>query len=157
MTRLPLLFVLLAGPALAASPAEGPLSLSSHVMAQVRQTAADGTHRITLAPAAHAAPGDAVVVQLAYRNTGPAPLADLVLANPLPAGLRYRGPVAGTPEPEVSADGRRFAPLAALTVALPAGGSRAATADDVTHVRWRLSRPLAPGASGTLGFNAGIR
>jgi len=118
--------------------------------------AADGTVRIVEQPARGAAPGDPVRVVLGYRNTGAVALAGVVLANPVPAGLAYRGPLAGMPEPEVSADGRRFARLAQLSVVAPEG-ARPATAGDVTQVRWRLDRPLAPGAGGSVGFRATVR
>jgi len=143
--------------AVAAAPPARPLDLSTRVLAEVRERAADGTTRIALAAPTRVVPGDRVTVMLDYRNTGTAPIADLVLANPLPAGMAYRGPAATGPAPEVSVDGRRYAPLAQLTLALPGGGSRAAAAADVTHVRWRLARPLAPGTGGTLAFTATIR
>jgi len=135
----------------------GPLDLSTRVLAEVHERAADGSTRVVLATPVRVVPGDRMTVMLDYRNTGTAPIADLVLANPLPAGLAYRGPVANSPAPEVSVDGRRFAPLDALTLALPGGGTRAATAGDVSHVRWRLARPVAPGTGGTLAFAATIR
>jgi hypothetical protein len=101
-------------------------------------------------------PGDRLVVTLAYRNTGGQPLSDLVLANPVPRGLAYRAPAPGSAEPEVSVDGRSFGPLASLRVAT-AAGSRAATPDDVTHVRWRLARPLTAGAQGQFAFQAVLK
>jgi len=158
---LPLAAVALAAAASAAPPpaatGAGALDLVGRVTRERRVVAADGTVRIVELPATGAAPGDRVTVTLAYRNTGPVPLADLRLANPVPAGLAYRGPVAGVPEPEVSADGRLFAPLARLVVPSSEGGSRAAVPDDVTQVRWRLARPVAPGAGGSLGFRAVVK
>jgi len=154
--RSALVFMALAMSA-AAIAAPSPLQLTSRVTKDSRVAAKDGTVRILEVPARGAAPGDRLTVTLAYRNTGAVPLADLQLANPVPAGLAYRGPAAGAPEPEVSADGRRFAPLGRLVIASPAGGTRAATADDVTQVRWRLDRPVAPGTGGSLGFRAVVK
>jgi len=155
----PLAFLVAAMPiaTAAAPPPTGPLDLSTRVLAEVRERNPDGTTRIALAAPGRVVPGDRVTVLLDYRNTGRAPIADLVLANPLPAGMAYRGPAANSPMPEVSVDGRRYAPLAALTLAMPGGGARAANAGDITHVRWRLARPLAPGAGGTLAFVATVR
>ncbi|MHA6722411.1 hypothetical protein [Sphingomonas sp. RS2018] len=146
---LPLLLLLTAEPLAAAS---GPLDVTSSVMVEQRSRAPDGTTRVTLAPAARVVPGDRVVFVVAYRNTGTQPLSNLAIVNPLPAGIAYRAPAAGTAEPEVSVDGRSFAALAALR-----SGDRAATGDDVTHVRWRLARPLAPGAQGRLAFQAVLK
>lgn len=140
-----------AAPAIAVA---GPLQVTSSVMVEHRAAAADGTTRIALVTATKVLPGDRVVFVTRYANTGRQPIADLVLADPIPASIAYRAPNPGSPAPDLSVDGRNFGPLAGLRVALPAGGSRAATADDVTAVRWRLTAPLAPGAHGELAFRA---
>ena len=142
----------LATPALAADP----LQVTNRTLVERRVAAADGMTRIVASAKGRAAPGDRLVVELAYRNTGQRPIADLVLADPVPAALAYRAPAPGTPAPEVSVDGTRFAALADLVVARP-GGGRPATADDVVAVRWRLPGALAAGASGTLSFHAVLR
>ncbi|WP_174286547.1 DUF11 domain-containing protein [Sphingomonas bacterium] len=138
-------------PAIAAA---GPLQVTSSVMVEHRAAAADGTTHVALAKATKVAPGDRVIFVTTYTNTGKQPIADLVLADPIPASIAYRAPNPGSPAPEVSVDGRTYGTLATLRVALPAGGARAATADDVTAVRWRLSDALAPGAHGERAFRA---
>jgi hypothetical protein len=143
----------LAVPALAA----GPLQVTSRILVERRVAAADGTTRLVAAPRDRAAPGNRLIVELAYRNTGTRPIGDLVLADPVPAALAYRAPAEGTPAPELSVDGTRFASLADLVVALPGGGRRAARPDDVVAVRWRLPAALAAGAGGTLSFRAVLR
>lgn len=139
------------GPALAA-PA-GPLVVTTRVMIEQRRPAPDGTTRIVLASPARVAPGDRLVVVVTYRNTGSQPLGDVVLADPLPPSVAYRGARPGSPEPEVSVDGHSFAPLATL----PPTGGRPARADDVTAVRWRLSTPLAPGGQGEFAFQGTLK
>ncbi len=145
--------------ALTAMPAvaAGPLEVTAKVMVESKQRAADGTTRVTLAPVARVVPGDRVVFQLAYRNTGRQPLADIVLDNPVPAAIAYRGPADGSVAPEVSVDGRTYGPLASLRVALPGGGTRPAAPADVSHVRWKLGAPLAAGAAGRLAFQAVLK
>ncbi len=151
---MPIRSLLFLGAALAAVPASvaaapaGPLQVTSQVMVEARQRAADGTTRIALVPAHRVVPGDRVVFTLAYRNTGTQPLADIVFDNPVPHGVAYRAPAPNSPAPELSVDGRRFGTLAQLGAAGP---------DDVTHVRWRLPRPLAPGAAGTFAFQAVLK
>ncbi|PZU09811.1 hypothetical protein [Sphingomonas sp.] len=149
----------LATVALVAVPAAaaGPLEVTSKVMVETRQRAADGSTRIVLEPARRVVPGDRVVFVLAYRNVGTQPLNDIVLANPVPAELSYRAPAQGSVAPDVSADGKTYGQLAALRVAGAGGAIRAATAEDVTSVRWRLTRPLAAGTSGQLAFQATLR
>lgn len=133
------------------------ISLSNAVMAQQRATAADGSTRVTLVPATRVTPGDRVVFKIAYRNGGATPAEKLVLANPIPAELAYRGPSAGSAAPEVSVDGRTYGPLATLKVHDGDGASRSAQPADVTHVRWQLGAPVAPGASGSVSFEAVVR
>lgn len=135
----------------AAAATAAPLHLETRILPA---SPAAGT---PAAPTGRMSPGDPLVVELAYRNTGAGPITGLVLANPLPAGLAYRGADAPSPAPELSVDGVRYGPLATLTVALPGGGSRPATLNDVTHVRWRLPAALAAGAAGRLAFRAVVR
>lgn len=137
--------------------ATGPLTMTSRVMVEQRSTAADGSTRTALVPAKRAVPGQRILVVLAYRNTGTQALGDVVLANPVPAHVAYRDGGTGSAAPEVSVDGRTFGPLATLRVGLPGGATRAATPDDVTHVRWRLSSPLGPGQAGERTFQAVLK
>lgn len=142
-----------AAPAIAA----GPLTIASRMMVEKRVAAPDGTTRTTLVPATRATPGDRITVVLAYRNTGAAALGDVVLANPVPRDVAYRGAVAGAAAPDVSVDGRSFGALAQLRVATPDGATRPAGADDVTHVRWRLSSPIPAGQGGEVAFQAVLK
>jgi uncharacterized repeat protein (TIGR01451 family) len=137
--------------------ANGPLVVESSVLAEQRQAAPDGTVKVSLVPAAKVVPGDKVVFVLSYRNTGAQPIGELVLSNPLPRGLAYRGPAAGSPAPELSVDGRTFGALSVLRVTGGGGVQRQANADDVRHVRWRLAQPLKAGAKGQLSFQATLR
>lgn len=153
--RAMLALCLIGGPS--AAMAAAPLEVSSQVLVESRVAAADGTTRIDLVAPARVVPGDRVLFRLRYRNTGTQPIAGLVLANPVPAGMAYRAAGAGSPAPELSVDGRTFGTLAALRVAAPGGALRPATADDVTSVRWRLAAPVAAGAQGQLSFQAVLR
>lgn len=147
---------LLAAPA-GAQPPTGPLTVTSRMLVEHRRAAADGTVRVDTVDATRAVPGDRLIVTLAYRNTGRDPIANVVLANPVARQLAYRGPAPGSPAPELSIDGRHFAPLATLQAAAADGGHRPAGVDDVVAVRWRLPAPVAPGAGGTLGFVAVLK
>lgn len=144
-----------AAPAVAA--AAGPLTIASRMMVERRTTAADGSTRATLVPAVRVMPGDRITVVLAYRNTGTAPIRDLVLANPVPRNVVFRRAAATPAAPEVSVDGRTFGDLATLRVAMPDGTLRPAVADDVTHVRWRLPSPVTAGQAGELAFQAVLK
>jgi uncharacterized repeat protein (TIGR01451 family) len=143
--------------AFAAPAIAGPLTVTTHMLVEKRIAAADGTTRVQLIEPKNVVPGDRVVVVLAYRNTGSQPIADLVLANPVPKGLTYRSAAKGTPTPDVSVDGRNYGTLAALRVAMPSGAMRPAGLDDVTQVRWRLASPIAAGGRGELAFQAVLK
>lgn len=99
-------------------------------------------------------PGDRLIFSTAYRNAGAEVVKDFVVTNKLPAEVTLAPQ--GAEKLEVSVDdGKTWGKLATLTVADTAG-RRAAQAGDVTHVRWILP-VLAPGANGTLSYNALVR
>lgn len=149
-------FVALALAMLAVPASAEPLTVTTRMLVEKRVAAADGTTRTQLVAPTKVVPGDRVVVVLAYRNTGTQPIADLVLANPVPKGTAFRALTTGTPPADLSVDGKKFGPLAALRVATPAG-TRPAGPDDVTQLRWRLASPLAAGARGELAFQAVLK
>ena len=140
----------------AAASAAGPLQVEAKVLAEQRVRAADGSTKVTMGAARKVVPGDRVVFALAYRNTGAQPISNVVLNNPVPADVAYRGAADNSPAPEVSVDGKSFGPLATLRVR-DGAVERAATAADVTHVRWRIAAPIAPGAQGQVSFQAVIK
>ena len=117
------------------------VTLTNSVLVQQKSAAADGTTRVTLAPAKRVVPDDRVVFRIAYKNNLAQPVTGMVVSNPVPANLTYRGPAVGSPAPEVSTDGTHFAPLATLTVA-----GRPAQADQVRAVRWQVRGSVLAGA-----------
>lgn len=108
-------------------------------------------------------PGDEVVYTISYLNKGARPAERVAIVNPVPQHTRFRaGSVEGrNSEIAYSADGgKTFAAPEKLTVvARDAKGvplTRPAVADDITHIRWTLREPLAPGANGYVRFRAVI-
>ncbi|RYY27117.1 MAG: DUF11 domain-containing protein [Sphingomonadales bacterium] len=152
----PLALVLVFAPvAQAAMPLASPVSITAKVMVETRKAAADGTVKIVLAPAARVTPGDHVVYQVTVQNSGREVARDLVVANPVPAGLVYAGAAADSPEPELSIDGVRFGALSQLAVR-SGGVSRAALPTDVRVVRWRIAS-VAAGGNAQLSFRAKLK
>ncbi|MGU3389295.1 hypothetical protein [Sphingomonas sp. M1A8_2b] len=141
----------------AVSAAEGPLQVTSSILVESRSAAADGTTRITLVKPTKVMPGDKVIFVLAYRNTGKQPLANVVLANPLPAAISYRSANPGSPAPDVSVDGTTFGALDTLRVRSLDGSARAAGPNDVTSVRWRIAKPIPAGSQGQFAFQAVLK
>lgn len=97
-------------------------------------------------------PGDRVRVTLTFTNNGTAPASSVNITNPIPEGLVFNRTDDST-DFSVSVDGgKRFGPLASLTVPVENAAPRAATASDVTHVRWLWSQPVAPQQSRSVAF-----
>jgi len=143
-----------AGAVQAQQPA-GPVSLSGDVKAVKIVTAADGSERTELVEPGTIVPGDRLIFGTDYANTGSEIVTDFIVTNPLPAAVRL-APDAD-PELTVSIDGgKSWGRLAELKVTAPDGTQRAATHEDVTHVRWVLAS-IAPGAKGRLTYPAIIR
>ncbi len=93
-----------------------------------------------------------MVFALDYRNTGSQPLANVVFDNPVPDSMAYRAAASGSATPLLSVDGKVFGPLSTLRI-----DGRAATAAEVTHVRWMLAAPIAPGSTGRVAFQAALK
>jgi len=153
----PLLLCGLIAGAIAGAPAfAGTVRVTNDVMVQEKTVAADGTTRIALVPAKRVTPGDRVVYRTSYRNEVGQPVEGMIVSNPVPANLVYRGPAEGSPAPEVSTDGKTFAPLAQLQVRA-GSATRSALAEDVKVVRWRIASAVPVGGSGQYAFEATLK
>jgi uncharacterized repeat protein (TIGR01451 family) len=101
-------------------------------------------------------PGDRIRVALTFTNNAANPAAGVKLVNPIPEGLVFDDTAnAGF---TVSTDGgNSFGALASLTVPVQGASPRAATAADVTHVRWLWPDAIAPGQSRSVAFFGRVR
>jgi uncharacterized repeat protein (TIGR01451 family) len=120
----------------------------------------NGTKELRRVPAEKVLPGTEVIYVTTVRNLGKEPAERVVVDNPMPEHMLYRGASvldeSGTVE--VSVDGgKRYGLLAALEVDDGLGKARPAEADDVTHVRFKMNRPLRAGGSNRFGFRAVLR
>jgi len=140
--------------------AQDTLQLKNEVFQEVETTGADGKKQTRRVPAAKIVPGTDVIYVITYRNAGSKAAEKVVISNPLPKDLAYRGDSAsgkGT-RFEVSVDGgTTFGSLPGLRVAAADGKSRPAQPADVTHLRWTLAQPVAPGAEGSVSYRATLR
>ncbi|MFM5931666.1 MAG: hypothetical protein ACKOPQ_12220 [Novosphingobium sp.] len=99
-----------------------------------------------LEPARALVSGDRIVTVLTWKRATPG--GQFTVANALPRGLYYQG--SASDEEEVSIDGgRTWGKLGQLRV-----GTRFATAEDVTHVRWRVQ---SQSATGRIAYSAIVR
>lgn len=100
-------------------------------------------------------PGDTLVFITSYSNSGATPVTNFMIVNPVPASVKLSPESAA--HLEVSVDGgKSFGMLSQLTVPDANGKPRAATPDDVTHLRWTITR-LAQGQSGRAVYSATVR
>lgn len=142
----------MAAPAVSAQAAQ-PIELRGDVQVE-KLVVENGKEKRVLVKPEVVVPGDRLIFTTAYRNVGAEAAKNVVVTNPIPPGVAL-APL-GADQLEVSIDGgKTWGRLAALSVNGTAG-PRPAQAGDVTHVRWILP-VLAPGASGTLSYNALVR
>lgn len=138
-----------------AAAQDKPVTLAGNVKAVKTVTDAAGAEKIELVEPTKIIPGDRLIFGTDYANNGAETVKDFTVTNPLHSAVRL-APDAD-PDLIVSVDaGQNWGKLAQLTVKGPDGTERAATAADVTHVRWTLAA-IAPGESGRLEYPAIIR
>lgn len=101
-------------------------------------------------------PGDSVIYTITFSNVSDEPADNVVIVNPVPENLTYIDGSAFGPGTviEFSVDGgQNYAAAAELRVP-ENGGTRSATAEDYTHVRWVMQNELAAGSQGVASFRA---
>lgn len=108
-------------------------------------------------PADRLTSGDEVQFTIRVRNPGKEPVTEVVVTKSMPVGLQYIGGSAAGPASalQVSADGgATFGPPGEVKIGVPGRPPRKAQPAEYSHLRWVLSRPLAPGATALLRFRA---
>jgi uncharacterized repeat protein (TIGR01451 family) len=139
----------LLAPAMAS--AANDVSLTNKVFVERVKPGADGKPVTVREEPGVVTPGDRLAFVLAYRNGGAEPATGFTLTNPIPPSVAFSG--SDDAIAVVSVDGgKSWGKLASLKVAQADGTSRPAVAADVTHIRWSLDRPIAPGSGGELSF-----
>ena len=147
-----LLAFLLPLPALAQSQ----VALTSEIFVERVTTGADGRQRTSLETPGVVTPGDPLVFVLHYRNNAGSPASDFVVTNPIPESVGYIS--AESAGSVISVDGgQTWGDLASLRVRNADGSSRPAAAADVTHIRWRIARPIPAGGQGELRFRGVVK
>ena len=102
-----------------------------------------------LEPAARFSRGDRLVYVVNWYRVGGQ--GGFTVTNPLPRSVYYQGSANG--DEEVSIDGgKTWGKLDALRV-----GTRMATPEDVTHVRWRVAPSTAAQGQGRIAYSAIVR
>ena len=150
------------------------VKIDSKIMVE-RTEASDSGDTVTtlLDPATvKVVPGDKLLFVNAYRNTGENAVTGFVVNNPVHSAVTLIEVVEDWAL--VSVDGgKNFGQLSELSVTetaapavadddaaetpAPVQTTRPALASDVTHIRWVLASPIAPGASGELRFRGIVK
>lgn len=132
------------------------LEVSTLVQKEEIVVNADGAPEKRLVAAETVVPGEQVYYTITFTNVGDAPAENVVITNPIAAELTYVDGSAFGPgmNVEFSVDGGvTFAAADELTVTVD-GETRAAGADDFTHIRWTLPSELDKGSQGQARFAA---
>jgi uncharacterized repeat protein (TIGR01451 family) len=115
----------------------------------------NGQEQVTYTLAEEVAPGDQVRYTINYTNAGNESASNVKLDMPVPAEVDFIEGSADATSAEISysADnGETFASRGTLTVT-EAGEPQAATAKDITHVRWTFTGDIAPGEAGNISYS----
>lgn len=155
-----LTIMVLSTAALASTVSVQALSATQKVEKEISIQQEDGTVKTRLVSAAEVTPGEKIVYTVAYTNDTSEEATDIVLAMPVPADVRYLEGTADRPGAIVrySTDGgASFVERNALVLPAVGGGTRVASADDITHIQWRIPGPVASGTSDEVSFKARLR
>ena len=155
-----LTIMVLSTAALASTVSVQALSATQKVEKEISIQQEDGTVKTRLVSAAEVTPGEKIVYTVAYTNDTSEEATDIVLAMPVPADVRYLEGTADRPGAIVrySTDGgASFVERNALVLPAVGGGTRVASADDITYIQWRIPGPVASGTSDEVSFKARLR
>lgn len=151
---------LLAAAPLALVTAEASMTARQVVEKEVVTASADGKETIKRVPADKVTPGETVVYSIKYKNDGADPAADIILVMPVPKEVAYvEGSIDGDDGASVSfsADGgETYVARGRLTI-VEGGETRPARGDEITHVKWTLTAPVAARAEGEVSYKAVLR
>jgi hypothetical protein len=132
-----------------------PLSLNTQMFVEHVTTDINGRARRVLRAADRLSPGDTLVVVVNWRNRAERALSGIAVTNAIPGRLRIDP---ADPAMLVSVDGgANWGRLDQLWLPTPLGGTRRATAEDVTHIRWTMPGTIAPGQGGRIAYRATVR
>ncbi len=136
-----------AASAATAASANAPVALDSAVFVERLQ----GDNIRSLEPANRLTRGDRVVTIVSWRRLGGSSGGGFTLVNPLPRAIAYQA--SARDSEEVSVDGgHSWGRIGTLRF-----GTRLATPEDVTHVRWRVLASHAAAGSGQIVYSGIVR
>lgn len=152
-----LLLLIGAAATLAQPTATIETELTAEILAE--QQLPNGQRQSRFVPAISVAQGQTVYYTVRIRNPTSVPARDVEVVRRIPMNTQYVAGSAAGPSAtiEFSIDGgATFAEPSQLLV-IDAMGTRLASPEEYTHIRWRLRHALAPGATALARFQAVFR
>ncbi len=146
--------------ATALSAQQGNLELKTTAAKQEVVVDDEGNQTTRLIPVNTAVPGDEIVYTVTFSNISTESAENVRVTNPIPSQMAFIPGTAFGPGTDVSYSvdgGETFGAPEELTIADPEAGTRIATAEDYTHIRWTLKTPLDAGAQGFARYRARLR
>ena len=144
-------------PAATADP-QADVKIDSSIMVERTEESENGDSVTTLVEPStvKVVPGDKLLFINRYQNMGDREVTGFVVNNPVHKAVTFVEVLDDWAL--VSVDGgQTYGKLSELSVTNGEQPSRPAMASDVTHIRWVLPTPIAPGASGELRFRGIVK
>jgi uncharacterized repeat protein (TIGR01451 family) len=135
---------------------QGHLNVKTVVQKEQVSISDEGERQVRLVEASAVTPGDSVVYTITFSNISDAPAENVVITNPVPENLTYIQGSAFGPGTniEFSVDGGQNYAVADSLRVPDNGGTRDATAEDYTHLRWVMQSELPVGSQAVASFRA---
>lgn len=144
---------------LAAGAANAAITATQHAEQEIVTRGPSGEETISRVPADKVVPGEEVIYLLRFANDAEEAAEAVVLVMPVPGEVAFvEGSVLGEDaNVTFSADGgQTYVARGRLTVA-EGGIERPARSNEITHIKWSLSKPLAPRQTGEISFRAVLK
>jgi hypothetical protein len=142
-----------------ALPAQA-MTAAQKVEVEREVTQEDGRVEIITAPPSTVVPGDMLVYTVDYFNDKTEVTDNFRIDMPIPSEITY---LEGSAQREnavilYSVDkGASFKQRENLLINLAEGGTRPASAEDITHIRWTLTETVNPGDRGKMSFKGRLK
>lgn len=141
----------------ASAQAMQSVDFSSKMEVEKVTTGADGKTTTSYNPTEIVVPGDRIRFTLQLDNKTTSVAKGLKIVDPLPPEIRFDS-TADSEGFSVSVDGgKNYGALSALSIPVEGAPARAASSDDITHLRWIFDQPLAAGATKSVTFLGIVR
>jgi uncharacterized repeat protein (TIGR01451 family) len=155
-----ILVVLLAVPAFAQEKPNVVLKLSVQKEGLVKDQG--GKWRTEWQEVDNFQPGELLKYNITYKNEGKVEARNFVIVDPIPEGTTYvaNGAEGKNAEITFSVDGKNFQVPPMLKYTVKQGSQEQelfATPEMYRHIKWRLTKAVAPGESGVVSFKVKVK